>query len=80
MTDVGAGLTREFALAERQDAIEEIRVLDAEVEALIAAARRRRSILLRRARRFERMAGPAGGVNHSVGDALPWWARGEERE
>lgn len=76
--DVGAGpLTREFYLAERQDAIEEIRLLDLEVEALITAARQRRRVLLRRARRFERMVGAAGGVNRPVDDTLPWWARGD---
>lgn len=62
---------RAFALAERQEAVDELRILDADVDAFIARARERRRLLVRRARRFARMA---GGVNRRASDdSPPWW-------
>lgn len=73
-------IPREYCLAERQEALDELATLDLEVEAYIAAATRRRRALIRRARRYERMAGAAGGVKRPVVDAAPWWAENRERD
>jgi len=75
MPDNPARVGRAHLLAERQEAIEEIRLLDAQVEALVHHARGRRRLLLRRVRRLERAAESTGGVNRPWGDELPWWAR-----
>lgn len=48
--------------------------IDAEVEAYIASARRRRRMAIRRAERFERMASAEGGVTKPIDDVPPWWA------
>lgn len=64
-----APIGRGYFLAERQDAIDEMHLLDAEVEQFIARARQRRRVLLRRARRMGRMS----GLDRAIDDAAPWW-------
>lgn len=67
---------RAHCLAERKEAIERVRVLDAFVDAAIAGARLWRALLLARARRYERLADATGGVARPVEDRAPWWAGG----
>lgn len=65
---------RGYCIAERLAALEEVRALDAEVEAWLARMAVRRRLLLKRAKRHERAA---GGAARPIDDRDPWWVRSE---